>query len=70
MFFVVPRMVYCGGGLAAQINLVVLGDLMGRIGLVWSGSVYGETNLVWLVPLDSRLPPEDFKVSEIQNIKS
>ena len=42
----VPWMVYCGGGLAAQTNLVVLGDLMARIVLVWSGSVHGETNLI------------------------
>ena len=39
-------MVCCGGGLAAQTNVVVLGDLMARIDLVWSGSVHGETNLI------------------------
>ena len=39
-------MVYCGGGLAAQTNVVVLGDLMARIALVWSGGVHGEINLI------------------------
>ena len=39
-------MVFSGGGLAAQTNLVVLGDLVARIALVCSGSVLGEANLV------------------------
>ena len=39
-------MVYCGGGLAAQTNSVVLGDLMARIALVRCASVYCETDLV------------------------
>ena len=42
----VPWVVYCGGGLAAQTNVVVLGDLMARIALVWSGGVHGENNLI------------------------